>query len=130
MSNRILTWQHKMENPKIQRNWQRRPHQTKKKKKKKKKTKKTQCALDTNIRKKAQITLIRHGTLSCAMCFLIALTLYNRINHVNVKYHKPPVWNCHSKDKHSINSGILIPSTTKYINMCSILFIVSFYFII
>jgi hypothetical protein len=28
-----------MENPKIQRNWQRRPHQTKKKKKKKKKKK-------------------------------------------------------------------------------------------
>jgi hypothetical protein len=55
------------------------------------------------------------GTLSCAMCFLIALTLYYRTNHVNVKYHKPPVWNCHSEDKHSISIGILIPSTTKYI---------------
>ena len=29
-----------------------------------------------------------------------------------------------------INIGILIPSTTKYINMCSILFIVPFYLII
>ena len=58
------------------------------------------------------------------------LTLYNRANHVNVKYHKPPVWNCHSEDKHSISIGILIPSTTKYINMCSILFIVPFYLII
>jgi hypothetical protein len=27
------------------------------------------------------------GTLSCAMFFLIALTMYNRTNHVNVKYH-------------------------------------------
>ena len=42
-------------------------------------------------------------------------------NHVNVKYHKSPVWNCHSEDKHSFSIGILIPSTTKYINMCSIL---------
>jgi hypothetical protein len=42
------------------------------------------------------------GTLLCAMCFIIALTLYNRTNHVNVKYHKSPVWNCHSEDKHSI----------------------------
>ena len=58
------------------------------------------------------------------------LTLYNRTNHVNVKYHKPPVWNCHSEDKHSISIGILIPSATKYINMCSILFIVPFYLII
>ena len=64
------------------------------------------------------------------MCFLIALTLYNRTNHVNVKYHKSPVWNCHSEDKHSIIIGILIPSTTKYINMCSISFIVPFYLII
>ena len=70
------------------------------------------------------------GTLLCAMCFLIALTLYNRTNHVNVKYHIPPVWNCHSEDKHSINTGILIPSTNKYIDMCSILFIVPFYLII
>jgi hypothetical protein len=31
------------------------------------------------------------GTLSCAMCFIITLTLYNRTNHVNVKYHKSPV---------------------------------------
>ena len=61
------------------------------------------------------------GTLSCAMCFLIALTLYNRTNHVNVKYHKPPMWNCHSEDKHTIGIGILIPSTTKYINMCSVI---------
>ena len=58
------------------------------------------------------------------------LTLYYRTNHVNVKYHKPPVWNCQSEDKHSINIGILIPSTTKYLNMCSILFIVPFYLII
>ena len=36
-----------------------------------------------------------------------------RTNHVNVKYLKPPVWNCHSEDKHSIIIGILIPSTTK-----------------
>ena len=64
------------------------------------------------------------GTLSCAMCYLIALTLYNRTNHVNVKYHKPP------ENKHSINIGILIRSTTKYINMCSIVFIVPFYLII
>jgi hypothetical protein len=61
------------------------------------------------------------------MCFLIALMLYNRTNHVNVKYHKPPVCNCHSEDTHSIIIGILIPSTTKYINMSSILFIVPFY---
>ena len=66
------------------------------------------------------------GTLSCAMCFIIALTLYNRTNHVNVKYHKFPVLNCHSEDKHCISIGILIPSTTKYINMCSIVFIVPF----
>ena len=65
-------------------------------------------------------------TLSCAMYFLIALTLYNRTNHVNVKYHKSPVWNCYNEDKHSISIGILIPSTPKYINMCSIVFIVSF----
>ena len=39
------------------------------------------------------------------------LTLYNRTNHVNVKYHKPPVWNCHSEDKHSISIGILIPNS-------------------
>ena len=69
-------------------------------------------------------------TLSCAMCFLIALMLYNRTNHVNVKYHKSSVWNCQSEDKHNINIGILIPSTTKYLNMCSILFIVPFYLII
>ena len=68
--------------------------------------------------------------MSCAMRFLIALMLYNRTNHVNAKYHKPPVWNCQSEDKHSINIGMLIPSTTKYLNMCSILFIVSFYLII
>ena len=70
------------------------------------------------------------GTLFCAMCFLIALTLYNRTNHINVKYHIPPVWHCHSEDTHIISIGILIPSTTKYINMCSILFIVPFYLII
>jgi ABC-type uncharacterized transport system substrate-binding protein len=119
------------------------------------------------------------GTLSCAMCFIIALTLYkvaikneqsietdncittiiyilsftdtifmyqgqlinteilsdltltlyNRTYHVNVKYHKSSVWNCHSEDKHNISIGILIPSTTKYINMCSIVFIVPFYLI-
>ena len=66
----------------------------------------------------------------CAMFFLISLTLYNRTNHVNVKYHIPPVWNSHSEDTHSISIGILIPSTTKYINMCSILFIIPFYLII
>ena len=70
------------------------------------------------------------GTLSCAMCFLIALTLYNRTNHVNVKYYKPPVWNSHSEDKNSIGIDRLIPATTKYIHMCSILFIVPFYLII
>jgi hypothetical protein len=70
------------------------------------------------------------GTLSCAMCFIIALTLYNRTNPVNVKYHKSSMWNCHSEDKHSISIGILIPSNTKYINMCSIVFIVPFYLII
>jgi hypothetical protein len=48
---------------------------------------------------------------------------------IYVKYHKSPVWNCHSEDKHSISIGILIPSTTKYINMCSIVFIVSFFLI-
>ena len=69
------------------------------------------------------------GTLSCAMCFIIELTLYNRTNHVNVKYHKSPVSNCHSEDQHSISIGVLIPSTTKYINMCSIVFIVPFYLI-
>ena len=63
------------------------------------------------------------GTISCAMCFIIALTLYNRTNHVNVKYHKCPVWNCHSEDKHSICIGMLISSITKYINMCSIVFV-------
>jgi hypothetical protein len=47
----------------------------------------------------------------------------------NVKYHKSPVWNCHSEDKHSIGIGILIPSTTAYINVCSIVFIVPFYLI-
>jgi hypothetical protein len=70
------------------------------------------------------------GTLSCEMCFLIALTLYNRTNHVNVKFHKPPVWNSQIEDKHSISIGMLIPSTTKYINMCSIVCIVPFYLII
>ena len=69
------------------------------------------------------------GTLSCVMCFIIALTLYNRTNHVNAKYHKPPVWNCHRQDKHSISIGILIPSTTNYINMCSIVYIVPFYLV-
>ena len=69
------------------------------------------------------------GTLSCAIFFIIALTLYNKTNYVNVKYHKSPVWNCHREDKHSISIGILIPSTTKYINMCSIVFIVPFYLI-
>jgi hypothetical protein len=49
--------------------------------------------------------------------------------HVNVKYHKSPVRNCHSEDNHSISIGMLIPSTTKYINMCSIVFIVPFYLI-
>ena len=44
------------------------------------------------------------GTLSCAMCFLIALTLYNRTNHVNAKYHKSPVWNCHSE----INTALVL----------------------
>ena len=33
------------------------------------------------------------------------------------------------RDKHSISIGILIPSTTKYINMCSIVFIVPVYLI-
>jgi hypothetical protein len=66
------------------------------------------------------------GTLSFVICFLISLMLYNRTKHVNVKYHKPPAWNCHSEGKHSISIGILIPSTTKYINMCSIAFIVRF----
>ena len=71
------------------------------------------------------------GTLSCAICFLITLTMYNRTNHVNVKYHKSPVVNshiedehsedkhsenCHSEDKHNIRIGILITSTTKYID--------------
>jgi hypothetical protein len=70
------------------------------------------------------------GTLSCEMCFLIALTLYNRTNHVNVKFHKPPVRNSQIEDKHSISIGMLIPSTTKYINMCSISCIVPFYLII
>ena len=69
------------------------------------------------------------GTLSCAMYFLIALTLYNRTNHVNVKYHKSAVWNCHSEDKDSISIGILIPSITKYTNMCSIVSIAPFYLI-
>ena len=69
------------------------------------------------------------GTISCAMCFIIALTLYNRTNHANVKYHKSSVWNCHSEVKHPISISMLIPSTTKYINMCSIVFIVSFYLI-
>ena len=50
----------------------------------------------------------------------IIMTLYNRTNHVNVKYHKPPVWNCHSEDKHKTSIDILIPSTNKYINMCAI----------
>ena len=72
------------------------------------------------------------GTLSCAMCFIIASMLYNRTNHVNVKYHKSPVWNCHSEDKHSISIGILIPSTTKYINIYCIsshlLFVIAFVF--
>ena len=78
----------------------------------------------------AQRRWLYRGTLLCAMCFLIALTLYNRRNHVNAKYHIPPVWNCHSEHKHRISIGILIPSTTKYLNMCSILFIVPFYLII
>ena len=71
------------------------------------------------------------GTLSCAMCVIIALTLYNRTNHINVKYHKSPVWNCHSEDKHSINIGILIPSTTKYINVFNFIYcsVLSYYLI-
>jgi hypothetical protein len=44
------------------------------------------------------------------------------LNHV-IGLYKRSVWNCLSEDKHSISIGILIPSTTKYINMCSILFI-------
>jgi hypothetical protein len=52
-------------------------------------------------------------TLSCEMCFIIALTLYKWTYHVNVKYHKSTVRNCHSENKHSISIGILIPSTTK-----------------
>ena len=72
---------------------------------------------------------LHRGTLSCAMCFIIVLMLYNRTKHVNVKYHKPPVWNCHSECKYSISIGILIPSTTKYINMCLIVCIVPFYLI-
>ena len=32
------------------------------------------------------------------------LMLYNRTTHGNVKYHKRPVWNCHSEDKHSIST--------------------------
>lgn len=72
--------------------------------------------------------LLYRGALSYAICFLIALTMYN----VNIKHHKPPLCNCHSDDKygeddhnenchneykHSISIGILIPSTTKYIDV-------------
>ena len=77
----------------------------------------------------ALIRWLYRCALTYAMYFLISLTLYNRTNHDNVNYHKSPVWNCHSQDKHSISIGILIPSTTKYINICSILFIVPFYLI-
>ena len=76
----------------------------------------------------ALIRWLYRCTLSCAMCFLIALTLYNRTNHATVKCHRRPVLICHSEDKHSISFGILIPSTTNYTNMCSILSIVPFYF--
>jgi hypothetical protein len=65
-------------------------------------------------------------TDNCKATFIYILSL---TNHVNVKYHKPPVWNCHSEDKHSISIAMLTPSTTKYINMCSIVFIVPFYLI-
>ena len=72
------------------------------------------------------------GALSCVICFLIALTLYNRRNHVSFIYHQHQVWNSHSEDthsedkhsencyseyKHNISIGVLIPSTTKYIDV-------------
>jgi hypothetical protein len=41
-------------------NWQRMSHKTKNKNQKKTSKKRTQCALDTTIRKQTQITLIRH----------------------------------------------------------------------
>jgi hypothetical protein len=44
----------------IHRNWQRRSHKTKNKNQLKTSKKRTQCALDTTIRKQTQITLIRH----------------------------------------------------------------------
>ena len=55
------------------------------------------------------------GTLSCAICFIIALTMYNRTNHVNVKYHKPPVWNCHSENKNSISTNSFEHEIQKYV---------------
>jgi hypothetical protein len=60
-------------------------------------------------------------TLSCAMCFIIALTLYKWTYHVNVKYHKSPVRNCHSEDKHtfkyrkSIYYSLVTPSKSSYL---------------
>jgi galactose mutarotase-like enzyme len=44
----------------LHRNWQRMSHKTKNKKQTKTSKKRTQCALDTIIRKQTQITLIRH----------------------------------------------------------------------
>jgi tRNA pseudouridine-54 N-methylase len=45
----------------IHRNWQRMSHKTKNKNQTKTSKTRTQCALDSTIRKQTQITLIRHG---------------------------------------------------------------------
>ena len=47
--------------------------------------------------------LLYRGGLSCAICYIIALTLYNMTHHDNIKHRQPPVWNCHSDDTHSEN---------------------------
>ena len=52
------------------------------------------------------------GTMSCVVCFLVWYFLSEN-KHSEDKHSD----NCHSEDKHSIRIGILIPSTTKYIDV-------------
>ena len=51
-------------------------------------------------------------TMSCVFCFLVWY-FHSENKHSADKQCD----NCHSEDKHSISIGILIPSTTKYIDV-------------
>ena len=35
--------------------------------------------------------LLNRGALLCAICYIIALALYNMTHHDNIKHHQPPV---------------------------------------